>query len=63
MSNTEKKEVIKVTLIKSLIGTKKAHKATAYGLGLRRLNSSSILKNTPEVRGMIQKINYLVICD
>lgn len=63
MVNSNKEKTIKITLIKSLIGTKESHKATARGLGLRKLNSSSILKDTPEVRGMIDKINYLVKCD
>ncbi|MXS82661.1 50S ribosomal protein L30 [Nitrosomonas oligotropha] len=63
MVNSQIEKTIKITLIKSLIGTKESHKATARGLGLRKLNSSSILKDTPEVRGMIDKINYLVKCD
>ena len=51
---------IKVTLVKSVIGTKQDHRATVRGLGLRRLNSSSELEDTPAVRGMIQKVQYLV---
>ncbi|MCC7310491.1 MAG: 50S ribosomal protein L30 [Sulfuritalea sp.] len=51
---------IKVTLVKSLIGTKQDHRATARGLGLRKLNSSAMLEDTPAVRGMIHKIAYLV---
>jgi len=51
---------IKVTLVKSVIGTKQDHRATIKGLGLRRLNSSSLLEDTPAVRGMIKKVNYLV---
>ncbi len=51
---------IKVTLVKSLIGTKQDHSATARGLGLRKLNSSAMLEDTPAVRGMIHKIAYLV---
>ncbi|MBS0299424.1 MAG: 50S ribosomal protein L30 [Proteobacteria bacterium] len=63
MIDSNKKETIKITLIKSVIGTKKSHKATIIGLGLKRLNSSRILANTPETRGMINKINYLIKCD
>lgn len=63
MVNSQKEKTIKITLIKSMIGTKKSHKATVRGLGLKKLNSSSILIDTPEVRGMIDKINYLVKCD
>ena len=51
---------IKVTLVKSLIGTKQSHRDTVRGLGLRRLNSSAELQDTPAVRGMIQKVQYLV---
>ncbi len=51
---------IKVTLVKSVIGTKQDHRATVKGLGLRKLNSSSELIDTPNVRGMIQKVQYLV---
>ncbi len=51
---------IKVKLVKSLIGTKVSHRATAKGLGLRRLNSASILEDTPATRGMVNKISYLL---
>ncbi len=51
---------IKVTLVKSLIGTKADHRATVRGLGLRRLNSSAFLEDTPCVRGMINKVGYLL---
>lgn len=51
---------IKVKLVKSLIGTKELHRATVRGLGLRRLNSVSTLEDTPAVRGMINKVSYLV---
>jgi large subunit ribosomal protein L30 len=51
---------VKVTLVKSLIGTPESHRATVRGLGLRRLNSVSELQDTPAVRGMINKVSYLV---
>jgi large subunit ribosomal protein L30 len=51
---------IKVTLVKSPIGSIESHRACVRGLGLRRMNSSRILENTPAVRGMINKVNYLV---
>ncbi len=54
---------VKITLVKSLIGTKQSHRATVRGLGLRRLNSSSVLVDTPAVRGMINKVSYLVKCE
>lgn len=61
MTMAEKK--IKVTLVKSLIGTKQSHRDTVRGLGLRRLNSTSELIDTPAVRGMINKVSYLVKCE
>jgi large subunit ribosomal protein L30 len=54
---------VKLKLIKSLIGTKESHRATVRGLGLRRLNSSSVLEDTPAVRGMINKVSYLLKCE
>ena len=50
----------KVTLVKSVIGTKQDHRATVRGLGLRKLNSSAELEDTPAVRGMIHKVQYLL---
>ena len=54
---------VKVTLIKSVIGTKQSHRATVRGLGLRRLTSSAELEDTPAVRGMINKVSYLLKCE
>ena len=54
---------LKVTLVKSVIGTKQDHRATVRGLGLRRLNSSTMLEDTAAVRGMINKVAYLVKCE
>jgi large subunit ribosomal protein L30 len=57
----EKAEVgrtIKVTLVRSLIGTPRVQRETAKGLGLRKPQSSAVLKETPAVRGMIRKIGY-----
>jgi large subunit ribosomal protein L30 len=51
---------IKVSLVKSVIGTRKDHKQTVVGLGLRRINDSSILEDTPCVRGMVSKVSYLL---
>ncbi len=51
---------IKVKLVKSLIGTRQPHRDTVRGLGLRRLNSEAELEDTPSVRGMINKVSYLV---
>jgi large subunit ribosomal protein L30 len=51
---------IKVTLARSVIGTKQSHRDTVRGLGLGRINSSRVLVDTPEVRGMVNKVSYLV---
>jgi large subunit ribosomal protein L30 len=54
------KKTVKVKLVRSPIGTRASHRATVVGLGLRRLNSEAVLEDTPAVRGMINKIAYLV---
>ena len=54
------KTTVKVTLVKSPIGTKADHRATLLGLGLKKLNQSRVLEDTPAVRGMITKVAYLV---
>jgi len=51
---------VKVTLVKSVIGTKQDHRATVRGLGLKRINHTVELEDTPAVRGMITKVAYLV---
>ena len=51
---------VKIKLVRSPIGCKQSHRDTVRGLGLRRLNSVSELVDTPAVRGMINKIDYLV---
>ena len=51
---------IKVTLVKSVYGRIAAHKACVAGLGLRRMHHSVTVEDTPSVRGMINKVNYLL---
>ncbi|WP_220459855.1 50S ribosomal protein L30 [Rugamonas fusca] len=53
-------KTVKVQLVKGLIGTREDHRATVRGLGLRRVNSIRELRDTPSVRGMINKVSYLV---
>jgi large subunit ribosomal protein L30 len=53
-------KTVKVKLVRSPIGTKQSHRDTVRGLGLRKLNSESVLEDTAAVRGMINKIAYLV---
>lgn len=52
--------VIKIKLIKSLIGINYKHRAIINGLGLKKINSIKNLQNTKAIRGMIKKINYLI---
>ena len=54
---------VKVTLVKSVIGCKESHRATVRGLGLKRINHTVELQDTPAVRGMINKVYYLVKCE
>ncbi|TAJ95862.1 MAG: 50S ribosomal protein L30 [Gammaproteobacteria bacterium] len=57
---TTPKKNIKVTLKRSTFGRLKNHRACVTGLGLRRINSCAVLQDTPEVRGMINKVAYLL---
>jgi large subunit ribosomal protein L30 len=54
------KKTVKVTLVKSPIGCKTEHRATVQGLGLKKMNQTRELEDTPAVRGMITKVAYLV---
>ena len=54
---------IKVTLVRSPIGTKQAHRACVRGLGLRRIRQSVELADTPATRGLINTVAYLVKCE
>jgi len=59
------KKTLTVKLVKSVAGTKQSHRDTVRGLGLRglglrRVNSQRTLEDTPAVRGMINKVAYLV---
>ncbi|MFZ2162609.1 MAG: 50S ribosomal protein L30 [Sideroxyarcus sp.] len=57
------KKTLKVTLVKSVIGTKESHRACVRGLGLRRMHHTVEVEDTPAVRGMINKVYYLVKCE
>ena len=54
------KKTVKVTLIQSTIGRLPKHKDTVKGLGLRRIGHTVELEDTPSVRGMINKVSYLL---
>lgn len=53
-------KTVQVKLVKGLMGTKYKHRATVRGLGLRRRNSSVELPDTPAIRGMINRVSYLL---
>jgi large subunit ribosomal protein L30 len=54
------KKMLTVKLVKSVAGTRQSHRDSVRGLGLRKLNSERALEDTPAVRGMIDKVSYLV---
>jgi large subunit ribosomal protein L30 len=54
------KKVLTVKLVKSVAGTRQSHRDTVRGLGLRKVNSERVLEDTASVRGMINKVAYLV---
>jgi len=51
---------IKITLIKSLAGKKERHRRTIKALGLKKMNSSVIKEDNPQIRGMIFRVSYMV---
>ena len=54
---------LKITLIRSVINTRESHRATVRGLGLRRLNHTVEIEDTPATRGMVNKVGYLLKCE
>jgi len=54
---------IKVTLVRSPIGTKQAHRACVRGLGLRKIRQTVELADTPANRGLVNAVSYLVKCE
>ena len=60
MANTANPRQLRVKLVKSTNGRLANHKACVIGLGLRRINHSVVVTDTPENRGMINKVSYLL---
>jgi len=56
-------KTLKVTLVRSPIGTKQAHRASVRGLGLRKIRQTVEVPDTPAIRGMINAVAYLVKCE
>jgi large subunit ribosomal protein L30 len=57
------KKMLKITLVKSAIGYSETHKATVRALGLRKMNQSVIQEDNPTIRGMLSKVNHLVLIE
>ena len=51
---------LRVTQVKSAIGTKPKHRGTLRALGLRRIGHSNVLPDRPEIRGMIARVPHLI---
>jgi large subunit ribosomal protein L30 len=63
MVKAKKATKVKVTQIKSVIGTIESHRACVRGLGLKRIGHTVEVEDTPSVRGMINTVYYLVKCE
>ena len=53
-------EKLKITLFRSMIGRPEKHRKVLKGMGLNKVNKTVMLKDTPEIRGMIRKVSHLV---
>ncbi len=51
---------LKVTQVRSVIGSKQNHKRTVRALGLKRIRDSRVHEDTPQIRGMVHKVQHLV---
>jgi large subunit ribosomal protein L30 len=51
---------LKITLVKSMIGRPEKHRKVLRGMGLRKMNKSVQLEDTPSIRGMIEAVSHLV---
>jgi large subunit ribosomal protein L30 len=57
---TKQGKTLKVTLVRSTAGRLESHRACVRGLGLRRIGHAVQVEDTPAVRGMINRVNYLL---
>ena len=51
---------LKVTQVRSVVGSKQGHKRTVRALGLKRIRDSRVHQDTPQIRGMVNKVHHLV---
>ncbi len=58
-----KQKTVRVTLVRSMHGRLQKHQACARGLGLRRMHQTVEVADTPENRGMIARISYMLKCE
>jgi len=56
-------KMLKVTLVKSMIGRPEKHRKVLKGMGLTKLNRTVELQDTPSVRGMVEKVSHLVVAE
>ena len=63
MNNKKGGVKIRITLIRSLAGKRKRHRRTIKALGLKRISSSVIKEDNPQIRGMIARVSYMVKVD
>lgn len=54
---------LKLTQVKSVIDRSKRQKETMYALGLRKMNQSVVKEVTPQIQGMINKVNHLIVVE
>ena len=59
-ANKDAAKQVKVTLVKSIYGQIHRHRATVRGLGLRRMNQTVVVADTPEIRGMLHASRHLL---
>lgn len=57
---TSQEAMLKVTLLRSTTGRLESHRACVKGLGLRRIGHAVTVRDTPAIRGMINKVGYLL---
>ena len=55
--------MLRITLVKSMIGRPEKHRRVLQGMGLTKLNRTVELQNTPSVRGMVEKVSHLVVAE
>jgi large subunit ribosomal protein L30 len=61
--NTQPEKKLRITLVKSAIGYSVRHKATVRALGLRKLHQTVVHVDSPTLRGMLSKVNHLVVIE